>query len=166
MGVLRSLKDGTQRGQTLVEFALSVPILLVLTLGLLDIGQGVYYYNALSDCAREGARFGIILTDDYWKNVEYGGTDPWQIPGNVPDVNYTASSYVGTTTIVGKAAAQAVTLNKSQLTVYIDVDVNPVEQHMHLPVRVEVRYPFRPLLGHLFGGTTITLKGASEMISQ
>jgi hypothetical protein len=158
-----SFRSGAKRGQTLVEFALTVPILLVLTIGLFDIGQAVYYYNALADCAREGARFGIVLSDRYWETGVYGH-DPWQEPGNVPFVTYTANSYLGSTTIVGRAAAQGITLDKSQMTVYIEA--RPTQEGMHLPLRVEVRYPYRPLFFHLFGGATITLRGASEMIMQ
>lgn len=166
MNPLSRLRRRGQRGQTLVEFALAVPILFVLSLAILDLGTGVFYYNTLADCAREGARFGIVLTDAYYKDVLYGGVSPWSVPGNVPYVDYTGSSYVGTATIVGRAVARAATLDKSQLKVRIDVASNPVQAHLRLPLRVAVEYPFKPLLGRLFGGTTITLKGASEMISQ
>ncbi len=47
-----------QRGQSLVEFALSSVVLLLLVGGLVDIGRAVYISEALSDAAREGARHG------------------------------------------------------------------------------------------------------------
>ena len=48
-----------QRGQSLVEFALSSVVLLLLVGGLVDIGRSIYITEALSNAAREGARHGI-----------------------------------------------------------------------------------------------------------
>lgn len=45
-----------ERGQTLVEFALIIPIVLLLMLGLFDLGRVVFINNSLSDGARHGAR--------------------------------------------------------------------------------------------------------------
>ena len=47
-------------GQSLVEFALVLPIFLLLLFGLIDIGRFVYTANALNEAAREGARFGSV----------------------------------------------------------------------------------------------------------
>jgi Flp pilus assembly protein TadG len=49
----------TQRGQSLVEFALSSVVLLLLVGGLVDIGRAIYASEALSNAAREGARHGV-----------------------------------------------------------------------------------------------------------
>ena len=48
-----------QKGQSLVEFALSSVVLLLLVGGLVDIGRAVYVTEALSNAAREGARHGV-----------------------------------------------------------------------------------------------------------
>jgi Flp pilus assembly protein TadG len=50
-----------QRGQSLVEFALSSVILLLLVGGLVDIGRAIYFSEALSNAAREGARHGVFF---------------------------------------------------------------------------------------------------------
>jgi Flp pilus assembly protein TadG len=52
------------RGQSLVEFALIVPILLLLAVMLLDLGRAVYYYSVVYNAAREGARYGIVHPTD------------------------------------------------------------------------------------------------------
>ena len=44
------------RGQSLVEFALVIPIVLLLMVGLFDLGRVVFVNNSLSDGARHGAR--------------------------------------------------------------------------------------------------------------
>ena len=50
------------KGQSLVEFALVIPILLLVIFGLFDLGYAVFIKNMISNAAREGARTGIIFT--------------------------------------------------------------------------------------------------------
>jgi Flp pilus assembly protein TadG len=50
----------SQRGQSLTEFALLLPILLLLLFALFDFGRAVYAYNTVSNAAREGARIAIV----------------------------------------------------------------------------------------------------------
>ena len=45
-----------ERGQSLVEFALMVPILLLLLVGLIDFARGLQSYQALGNAVREAAR--------------------------------------------------------------------------------------------------------------
>src|SRR5205814_10334391 len=47
-----------QRGQSLVEFAISSTVLLLLVMGLLDLSRAFYYSVNLQGAAREGARHG------------------------------------------------------------------------------------------------------------
>lgn len=47
-----------QRGQSLVEFAISSMVLLLLAMGLIDLSRAFYYSVALQGAAREGARHG------------------------------------------------------------------------------------------------------------
>jgi Flp pilus assembly protein TadG len=49
-------RSDADRGQTLVEFALIIPIVLLMMLGLFDLGRIVFINNSLSDGARNGAR--------------------------------------------------------------------------------------------------------------
>jgi Flp pilus assembly protein TadG len=44
------------RGQSLVEFAISSTVLLLLAMGLIDLSRAFYYSVALQGAAREGAR--------------------------------------------------------------------------------------------------------------
>lgn len=48
------------RGQTLVEFALILPVFLLILMGIFDLGRAVYYSSTLSNAARETARQGIV----------------------------------------------------------------------------------------------------------
>ena len=47
-------------GQTLVEFALVLPILLVVIVGVLDGGRVIFTNTTLSQAAREGARLAAV----------------------------------------------------------------------------------------------------------
>jgi hypothetical protein len=47
-------------GQTLVEFALLLPLLLILVMAFFDIGRAVVYYAVLNTAVREGTRFAIV----------------------------------------------------------------------------------------------------------
>ena len=58
--VTRSHHARSTDGQSLVEFALAFPIFLLLLFGLIDIGRFVYTANAVSQAAREGARYGSV----------------------------------------------------------------------------------------------------------
>jgi len=48
------------RGQSLVEFALILPILLVLLLGILDFGRAVAANNSVANAARTAVRVAIV----------------------------------------------------------------------------------------------------------
>lgn len=46
-----------ERGQSLIEVALSLPLLLLIVIGLADFGRAYYYSIALTNAAREGAAY-------------------------------------------------------------------------------------------------------------
>ena len=48
------------RGQALVEFALVLPVFVILLFGIIDFGRYVYTMNAIGNGAREGARSGSV----------------------------------------------------------------------------------------------------------
>ena len=52
-----------QIGQTLVEFALIIPWVLILLLGFFDLGRAIFYYSSLSNAVREGTRYAIVNQD-------------------------------------------------------------------------------------------------------
>ncbi|MHB8508721.1 MAG: TadE/TadG family type IV pilus assembly protein [Candidatus Dormibacteria bacterium] len=44
----------------MIEFALAVPLLMYILLGLTDFARAVFYYNVIAQSAREGAREAIL----------------------------------------------------------------------------------------------------------
>jgi len=83
------------RGQALVEFALIIPVFILLMVGIFDLGHVVWANNALSNSAREGARFAIV----------HGGSESTPCPvGPAP-----ASDEAGATNVRGTPVTVTVT---------------------------------------------------------
>jgi len=60
-------KDGTrnpQAGVALIEAAFVLPVLLVLTMGMLDFGRAFHTKSVLDQAAREGARIAVVTSPD------------------------------------------------------------------------------------------------------
>lgn len=64
-----------QRGQSLVEFAISSIVLLLLMMGLLDLSRAFYYSVNLQGAAREGARHGAWFNTASRKNIYLDDAD-------------------------------------------------------------------------------------------
>lgn len=60
MPARRSTKKspGHERGQSLVELAISFPVMLLLLLGTIDFGMALYSFIIIRDAAQEGALYG------------------------------------------------------------------------------------------------------------
>jgi Flp pilus assembly protein TadG len=54
------VRRGRRRGQALVEFALVLPVLLVILMGTVDAGRLIFAYNSVANAAREGGRTAIV----------------------------------------------------------------------------------------------------------
>lgn len=61
---MKEIRIAKERGQDLVEFAVALPVLLLLLLVIIDLGRITYAYSALHNAVREGARYGVIHYDD------------------------------------------------------------------------------------------------------
>lgn len=59
--LLRKVRDDS--GQALVEFALVLPILLMLVFGVIEFGRAWNASQVLTDAAREGARNMVVAND-------------------------------------------------------------------------------------------------------
>ena len=52
-----------ENAQTMVEFALVFPILLLITYGIIEFGRIVFIYTSVTSAAREGARYGASASN-------------------------------------------------------------------------------------------------------
>ena len=52
-----------EKAQTMVEFAIVFPIVLLITYGMIEFGRMMFIYAAVTGAAREGARYGAAVGD-------------------------------------------------------------------------------------------------------
>jgi Flp pilus assembly protein TadG len=69
----------TERGTTLVEFAIGATVFFTVMFAIVEFGRMLYVHNALSDAARRGARYAVVNTEASKENVKqmavYGNTN-------------------------------------------------------------------------------------------
>jgi len=58
--LIRRRRKNGEKGQALAEFALLVPIFLMLLFSIVDFGMGFYSWITVTNSAREGARLGAV----------------------------------------------------------------------------------------------------------
>jgi hypothetical protein len=56
----RGKPSANERGQSLVELAVSIVLLLVVLAGIVDLGRMFFYYIGMRDAAQEGSVYGIV----------------------------------------------------------------------------------------------------------
>lgn len=130
-----------ERGQSLVEFALVAPLLIILMVGILDVGRAVNAYVTISNAAREGSH--------------YAALHPTASPG----------------AIVSAVRSRVVPLDPSSVTVtarYYDGStfqawpssgVPALSTAGYVPVQVQVSYPWAAvtmLIGAFFSSGPLT----------
>jgi Flp pilus assembly protein TadG len=59
-GVTRKRRRGRQLGQSLAEFALVVPIFLIIVFGVVDFSLGLKAWLTITNASREGARVLVL----------------------------------------------------------------------------------------------------------
>jgi len=59
-----------RRGQGLTEFALVLPILVLIIFGILDLGRVIYYYVGVSEAIGEGGRAASLATNGLPTNAD------------------------------------------------------------------------------------------------
>lgn len=57
-------KENAPLGQGLIEFALVLPIVLFLSLGIIDCARIIFAFNGISNAAREAVRHGAVYPSD------------------------------------------------------------------------------------------------------
>jgi Flp pilus assembly protein TadG len=54
------MRKRKEQGQALVEFVLVLPVFVLLLVSIFDLGHAIWSNDALSNAAREGARYAIV----------------------------------------------------------------------------------------------------------
>jgi len=127
----------SERGAALVEFALVVPLLMLMMCATIDFGLVVYTLNNLTAAAREGGRYGAVLSQTVWNNPA-GAQDSVQTRVQ----NYIAGMNNGLTAAQVKAL---ISVSKDPTTGIITVQISG--------------YPYKPVtpLSTMLGLQTIYL---------
>jgi len=148
-----------QRGQSLVEFALLLPLMLLIITGLFDVARAVWQENTLAYAAREGTRYAIVHGSYGSPAADTTDMSPCNdivICQNIPSIVRTAA------------------IGVPNITVVVDYpQTYPGNATVHCadrgcPVSVTATAPFVPLPSqYLLGGAfQITLKGGSQLVIQ
>jgi Flp pilus assembly protein TadG len=97
---LRRGAAGPARGQSLVEFALIFPIIILLIAGFFEIGRAVFAYNTIANAARQGARVATVnqLADVTECDESWPIDDPYQPHWSIRGCAILAAKTLGVTT--------------------------------------------------------------------
>lgn len=139
------------RAQALVEFALTLPLFLLLVTGIFDVARAVWQENTLAYAAREGTRYAIVH-----------GASGNPIVGPCTNCLNPAANNLGN-------VITAVTTNA--IGVYnIDVTIDYPDggNNRNQRVTVDATAPFVPLPSQYLLGNAfqITLRGGSQLVIQ
>ena len=104
-----------EAGQELVEFALILPLLLLLFLGIIEFGRAILAYNTIANAAREGARYGIVDPNH--------GRDPDQQLSSSPAVRLAASP--------GGQRCPQFDIRRHRASCGVMYDFQPVDRRLH-----------------------------------
>lgn len=97
ISTLRSRLTSTQSGQSLVEVAFVVPVLLLLMVGIIEIGRFAYFSVLVSNSAHAGAQYGAqsLIASHDTNGIRQAARNDGQIPGIT--LNVTSSQLCGCT---------------------------------------------------------------------
>ena len=139
--IRRASVRGDERGAVLVEFAVTLPLLLLVLVGILDFGFVFQQYEVMTNAAREGARMAVL--------PGYGEAD----------VQNRVAIYLTNAGVTGPATT---TVTPTQIALGGGLSSLPATR-----VTVQMNYTFKFLgpVAQLFKGSfgTVTLSVASEM---
>lgn len=135
---VRSPHGESSRGQSLVEFALVLPLLLTIFLGLMEGGYYAYAVNAVNHGTQEGARR-AILTFENKATLD-------QVVARVVE------------------AAQPFVVPSGSVSVSVSGSTSDFSQRQQGDkVTVTTSYDHVPLVGYIFGNITFPMNARSEL---
>ncbi len=153
------------RAQSLIEFALLLPLLFILIMGLFDVGRAVLYYAVLNTAAREGTRFAIVQSGcDYFADpLSCSGGELDTYPVDCRDV--TSNANINICNEITQKYFRINALYESIIT--IDHLLYPLEDPNLPPdkaVSITIQYPYEPITPGLGLISNFTISANSEML--
>jgi Flp pilus assembly protein TadG len=117
------------RGQSLIEFALTLPILILILLGILDLGRAFSAHIVITNAARNGAYYGSMHANETSAIIQRVVTE-----ANGSGTTITAADVsVSTTGVVGSPMRVTVTHDFVLLTAFL-----PGLSTLHLTGKAEM----------------------------
>ena len=137
------------RAQALVETALVLPLLLLLIVGLFDVGRAVWLSNTLATAVREGSRYGVVHGA-----LSGSPTGPGSATYTPPDTDTAITAHV-------RNYAYGVPDSLTVKSTWPDGNANRGSR-----IVVSASFPFTPVLSQVFlgGGLNITLQSSSTLV--
>lgn len=136
-------------GQALVELALTLPLLLVILFGVVDLGRLFYAYTTITNASREGARLG----------VSYGWTTPANTRTAITNQVTQEASNLSGLTIVTQCAPYSDTPPYTYTAAYCSsASIQPGDR-----IQVTVSYNFEFVTLYLLGVKNLTLSNSTSM---
>jgi hypothetical protein len=161
------------RGQTLVEFGLLLPVLLMMLMGVFDIGRVVFANDMVSNAAREAARFAIVHGGSSITECPVGPPGPEAvIPAASPTCPYPSPSKEAIREVARSwaiAAGHSVVVEVcygvacSGDTDELDGDGDPATNERGTPVTVTVRSSVSMVMTALLGLENFDVISSSTM---
>jgi len=110
-----------ERGQTLVEFAIILLLILAILFGITEFGRAWYYTNSLTNGVRTGVRYATTLDNTTSFESKVVAVTMANITSSIPNNNLTVDVY-----LAGNPANKSFTNLSSGvlITVSASVDVN------------------------------------------
>ncbi len=129
-----------KKGQSLVEFALLLPLLMLLIMGLFDLGRAIFYYAILNTAVREGTRYAIVQSDcDYRVNTGSCDGGYWE---SYP-LNCDSAVSVGNVNICNEVRSKLFDVNELSSSV---ITINhPTTADGDPLISIEIDFLFEPL---------------------
>ncbi len=108
MGKNKGIKSIREAGQSLVELAISLLVLLLLLSGVVDLGRAFFAFMALRDAAQEGALFGSLYpcADEACSALNYVGVENRVRASSHSPIDLTNTDITVTSSLIGTALCQ------------------------------------------------------------
>ena len=152
----------SERGQSLVELAITLPLLIILLLGTLDFGMAIFSYSMLRDSAQEGAFYGsfnpanVAEIENRARNISPRTNNPGKI---LPRTNYAVFSSPVQLRNTDLVKVKVKTVGKACQGNHDGDVANSIQ------VSVSYRYPIlMTFIGRLFGLQSIPLTGTATNV--
>jgi Flp pilus assembly protein TadG len=133
-------------GQSMVEFALILPLMVLVIVGIFDLGRAFFSYIAITNAAREGARVYTF----------------WPDKAKIADIVQAVDVEIGSSSVVSVSKIASIEVYCGDLYTRVHNDTDLKACPSEKPIRVTVTYNFDLILGFILP-KQLTLVRSADM---